>query len=177
MLAFSSLGTVDRGVALLADDVTEFHLARLLILFEKAGSGTIRGLTKLAKLDFFLRYPAFFERVTSAPSVPARPTESAMVRHFYGPWDHRYYALLNILVARGLLEYSKENRTYVMTLTPEGRDAARTLSASEAYGELADGAMSVGGALGRLTGTALKNMVYREFAEEVGDRRLGDSIE
>ena len=64
-----------------------------------------------------------------------------------------------------------------MTLTPEGRDAARTLSASEAYGELADGAMSVGGALGRLTGTALKNMVYREFAEEVGDRRLGDSIE
>lgn len=177
MRSFCSLGAVDLGVTLLADDVTEFHLARLLILFEEACSGTIRGLTKLAKLDFFLRYPAFFERVTSGPSVPVRATESAMVRHFYGPWDHRYYALLNSLVARGLLEYRKENRTYVMTLTSEGREAAKALTASEEFGVLAGRARAVGRTLGSLTGTALKNKVYAEFTKEVGDLRLGDSIE
>jgi hypothetical protein len=55
---------------------------------------------KMAKLDFFSRYPDFFE-VARAAIAPSQSTaeqqetddtvESAMVRHHYGPWDKRYY--------------------------------------------------------------------------------------
>lgn len=176
MKSYLSLNTVDHGVPLLADDITEFHLARLLILFEEGCGGSIRGLTKLAKLDFFLRYPGFLEKITSSEEPAARPRESAMVRHLYGPWDHRYYTILNILVARGFMEYTKQGRAYAMTLTPQGREAADALAASREFKQLAQAAHTIGEALGRFSGTALKNMIYREFSEEVADIGLGDSI-
>lgn len=61
------------------------------------GGGRIDGLTKLAKLDFFARYPDFFlaarraieDKGASEPSAPSSSSEaveSAMVRHHYGPW-------------------------------------------------------------------------------------------
>lgn len=44
----------------------ELHLARLLVLLGEFGgadgTGRVEGLTKLAKLDFLLRYPAMLER-------------------------------------------------------------------------------------------------------------------
>ena len=44
------------GLPLLADDVLEFHAARLLLLFRVCGTkDRIDGLTKMAKLDFFVR--------------------------------------------------------------------------------------------------------------------------
>ena len=47
---------------LAADDIVEFHAARLLLLMEICGvKGRIDGLTKMAKLDFFSRYPDFFQ--------------------------------------------------------------------------------------------------------------------
>jgi hypothetical protein len=46
------------------DDVPEFHAARLLLLlrfYGRSPGGEIAGRTKLAKLDFFVRYPRFLE--------------------------------------------------------------------------------------------------------------------
>ena len=49
------------ALPLSADDIIEFHLARLLLLLKFCGTaGRIEGLTKMAKLDFFARYPDFF---------------------------------------------------------------------------------------------------------------------
>lgn len=84
-------------MTLAADDIVEFHAARLLLLLSVCGvSGRIDGLTKMAKLDFFARYPHFFEvaRAAAGPlhalDAPSRTesdeaVEAAMVRHHYGP--------------------------------------------------------------------------------------------
>jgi len=48
------------SLPLAADDILEFHAARLLLLLEICGTaGRIDGLTKMAKLDFFKRYLDF----------------------------------------------------------------------------------------------------------------------
>ena len=79
------------------------HAARLLVLisaFSDAGQGSaVEGLTKLAKLDFLLRYPVMLERAVVAKGHSTRDVhlkdherlsvESQMVRNRFGPWEHR----------------------------------------------------------------------------------------
>ena len=107
------------------EQAPELHEARLLLLLGyfagNDGTGRIQGLTKLAKLDFLLRYPVMLERALeakrlSAASVEIEPhertsVESRMVRYRFGPWDHRYRMLLNILIAKDLVTVSIEGRT------------------------------------------------------------------
>ena len=99
-------------------------------------SGQIDSLTKMAKLDFFARYPDFFEaaRVALAPadavqahnlSKSGEAIESAMVRHHYGPWDKRYYHVLAHLEAKRLIAVTKEGRSYRIALTELGRERAQ----------------------------------------------------
>jgi hypothetical protein len=87
MRSLNRLGMRSAGLSLCADDIVEFHAARLLLLMRICGvSGRIDGLTKLAKLDFFARYPDFFEAArhaiedkdTSQPSTP--PSSVAVER-------------------------------------------------------------------------------------------------
>ncbi len=62
MKSLNRIGQCPVSLPLSADDILEFHAARLLLLLSVCGvSGRIDGLTKMAKLDFFARYPAFFE--------------------------------------------------------------------------------------------------------------------
>jgi len=172
---YAAIADLTGAVPLLADDVLEFHMARLLLLFEFAGHGEIQGLTKMAKLDFFLRYPEFFRRISKVGGAPL-PGESAMIRYRYGPWDHRYYRLLNLMTANGLVRYEKRGRTYFMSLTDRGRSLAQSLAANDAFHGLARSAAAVGDTLGPMTGSALKQMIYKEFAEEVSERRMGEAI-
>ena len=99
------------------DQSPELHVARLLVLLdafaEDDQGGAIEGLTKLAKLDFLLRYPVMLERALEAKGRSIQDVqledherysvESEMVRYRFGPWDHRYREFLNILVAKGLV--------------------------------------------------------------------------
>ncbi len=62
----ASLHCYPAGLPLTADQITEFHAARLMLLLHLCGvKNRIEGLTKLAKLDFFVRYPAFFLRAAA----------------------------------------------------------------------------------------------------------------
>ena len=93
------LDTVPAARPLLADDILEFHAARLLLLFRICGTANrIDGLTKMAKLDFFVRYPDFFARACRTEGFQCdnlyRVIESSMIRFHYGPWDQRYYHIL-----------------------------------------------------------------------------------
>jgi hypothetical protein len=65
MKSFNTLGASPAGLPVAADDLLEFHAARLLLLFKfcgktnrNSGLPRIDGLTKMAKLDFFVRHPA-----------------------------------------------------------------------------------------------------------------------
>jgi hypothetical protein len=189
MKSLNRIGTVPAGVPLAADDVVEFHAARLLLLLSLCGvSGHIDGLTKLAKLDFFARYPDFFAAAKAATESQVEKTktvltptsgeavEAAMVRHHYGPWDKRYYHVLAHLEARGLISVSKEGRAYRIMLTNPGRERAKLLTERPSFQPLVVRMRELKKVFGGKTGTSLKNLVYQLFDEEVGQRPLGQVI-
>jgi len=165
--------------ALMRDDLA-YHQARVLLLVDAVartpGSGRkLDGLTKLAKLDFLVRYPALAQRVIDdadtdtrlEPSEDdARESEAPMVRYKYGPWDDRYYPVIGALVGRGLLAYTRGRRGSVaMRLTPEGRTLARSLSTSEAWLDIAARCEAVAQHVGTRTGSQLKTLIYERLPE------------
>lgn len=176
--------------AIAAERESTLHEARLLLLLAGCalrGDGAIEGFTKLAKLDFFLRYPVFLERVTRKlrrrpPAVPMQlherdTVESKMIRFRYGPWDPRYRSWIGILTAKGLVIARPEGRSSVhLTLTDQGRAVAARLAQLPDFADLAARAEVVGTVLGRETGNRLKELVY-ETVPEIGGMTWGDQIE
>ncbi len=166
------------------------HEARLLLLLSGCshrGDGAIEGFTKLAKLDFFLRYPVYFERLVKKLRrrpviVPMQPherdtVESKMIRFRYGPWDPRYRSWIGILSAKGLVAARPEGRASVhLTLTDQGRAVAATLAQSPEFFDLAVRANLVGQVAGQETGNRLKELVY-ETVPEIGSMTWGEQIE
>lgn len=160
-----------------ARDPFEYHVARVLILVSAFSTGTkgrLDGLTKLAKLDFLLRYPSYLERVLDdrgRPLAPAlRPSpeerlalESAMIRYKYGPWDSRYYPVVGRLIGQGLVDSVEGRGSVALRATDSG------LKAVEAFSDT-DWEVVIGRAraLKRgldLTGTSLQRLIYRSFPE------------
>jgi hypothetical protein len=162
------------------DGAPELHLARLLILLNSFaggdGHGTVDGLTKLAKLDFLLRYPVMLDRALRARGNSTRElqleeherqsVESEMVRYRFGPWDHRYRELLNILVAKGLASISVEGRKTVIAITSAGRDVAGQFASESLF----EPYVRRSALLKRhfdLTGTNLMRFIYETFPEVI----------
>jgi hypothetical protein len=139
-----------------------YHEARILLLitqFTTPKSG-LAGLTKLAKLDFLLRYPAMLERLLpageaswpagTAPTPPERhAVESRMTRYKYGPWDQRYYS------ARA------EFRA-----TPQGAAAAASLAATPEWA-VVDNRIRLLKRQFNKSGSALKNLIYDRLPDAV----------
>jgi hypothetical protein len=165
------------------------HQARLLVLLEAfAGpknNSTVEGLTKLAKLDFLLRYPTYLERAITkrqgrADKVGVRSeerlsVESRMVRYRYGPWDDRYRELLNELVGLDLAHVTVRGRTVHIGLTDQGLERAQMLSGSPAFEDVARRAKLLKAKL-NLSATGLMRFVYETFPE-IADMRLREEIQ
>ncbi len=145
----------------------------------------IEGLTKLAKLDFLLRYPAFLERALKARNISEdkasvedferNSVEAHMVRYRYGPWDHRYRRLITTLVGLGLVEVETNKRTIMIRLTPAGRESAERIANDPAYSIISKRAGLLQKHL-NMGATALMEFVYSTFPEIVS-LRLGEKIE
>lgn len=133
------------------DGAPQLHAARLLVLISAFSgedrAGAVEGLTKLAKLDFLLRYPVMLERALAAKGQSTREVkledherlsvEAEMVRYRFGPWDHRYREFLNILVGKGLVTVGVEGRKVVITLTERGQAISTELAASPVFEDYA----------------------------------------
>lgn len=188
MRSLNRIGTQPMSLPLSADDIVEFHAARLILLMHICGTkGRIDGLTKMAKLDFFARYPDFFEAARAAVSSNQskgvqdesrrdEAVESAMVRHHYGPWDKRYYHVLAHLEAKGLITVSKDGKLYRIALTDVGRERATALATKPSFAPLVNRMREVKGTFGAKNGNFLKTLIYRLFDEEVGRRPMGETI-
>lgn len=162
------------------DGSVELHLARLILLLDAfAGEkreGSVEGLTKLAKLDFLLRYPVMLERALQAKGRSTRDVqledherqsvESEMVRYRFGPWDHRYREFLNILVAKSLANVSVEGRKVVIQLTAEGRKVAAQLAAENTFEPYARRSTLLKRNFD-MTATNLMRFIYQTFPEVV----------
>jgi hypothetical protein len=186
MKSINRLGSQPVSLPLAADDILEFHAARLLLLMEICGTaGRIDGLTKLAKLDFLTRYPDFFEvaqaavgdDVSDKPVVPGiDAVEASMIRHHYGPWDKRYYHVLAHLEAKQLISVDKNKRSYQILLTPLGRERAKRLASQPSFGPLVGRLRQIKKIFGRKSGSFLKDLIYKLFDKEVGRREMGKVI-
>jgi hypothetical protein len=164
------------------------HMARLLMLLAahagKSGK-PVEGVTKLAKLDFLLRYPNCLQRALDVrgkdfaeaeiEAFERTTIESKMVRFRYGPWDHRYRRWIALLVGKGLVHVGVEGRTVKVWLTDEGRSAASQLTRSGDLSKVAERAKLVAREFGAMSGSALKAFVYETFPE-ITNMRWGDPI-
>jgi hypothetical protein len=150
--------------------------ARLLLLIDafSTGSGTLQGRTKLAKLDFLLRYPKFFERAMALRNIKAgvERDEAAenniaqrMVRYRYGPWDPAYYALLGALLGRGLITTIPERNYLGFRTTQRGREIAAELADSDAWAAVAARAKLLNRAFPTQRGSSVKKWIYDHFPE------------
>lgn len=160
------------------------HLGRVLMLLRHFGPSNerpLRGLTKLAKLDFLLRYPVFTERLLvnrglpwtfgTAPSESERlAVESRMIRFKYGPWDDRYYPILGALCGLGLVGVHRSGRSLQFSLSTAGSRLAAELAERPEWREVDERAHFLQRNFD-LTGTQLKNVIYRELPDVV-DRPL-----
>lgn len=155
------------------------HLGRLLLLLRAFDRGeeerpAIEGITKLAKLDFLLRYPTYFEKAMRARNVSERKirvepferktVEAEMVRYRYGPWDHRYRRFLNILAAKGLVSIHTTGRTINLSLTDKGRDQAGKIVAHESFAIFADRAAVLRESID-IGATDIMKFIYKTFPE------------
>lgn len=155
-----------------------YHEARILLLideFTTAKKG-LEGLTKLAKLDFLLRYPAMLDRLLSEDSIlwpqGAQPTsserlavESRMTRYKYGPWDQRYYSILGSLAARALITYSGTGRAE-FRIAPAGAIAAATLAQTDEWAVVTQRIALLKKHFNK-SGSALKNLIYERLPDAV----------
>lgn len=154
------------------------HLGRLLILIDvfsgENNAGEIAGLTKLAKLDFFLRYPLYLERAINitgkelkkAPiqDYERKSVEAKMVRFKYGPWDFRYRRFLNILIGKGMVYIRQEGRSYYLGITKKGVTTAKSLENNRAFQDLVERAKIIKSNF-NLSGTWLMKFIYKNFPE------------
>jgi len=134
----------------------------------------LTGLTKLAKLDFLVRYPVFLERLSETvldrhlPDA-VKPTalelysvESRMVRYKYGPWDDRYYPILGTLIGLGLVEPATGERTLTLRVTSVGRSIAESLSSHRTWSTIVSRCAFVNSNF-NLTGNRLKEVIYNNL--------------
>ena len=150
--------------------------ARLLILIDAFTSPTkaLEGRTKLAKLDFFLRNPAFLGRVMGVDTSPEPDIETGMIRYRYGPWDPAYFALIGSLVGRGLVEIVPLQRGLGYRTTARGHGVARTISSEPSWTDVDERAKVLRRSLDK-SGATLKKLVYEHFPE-VTEARWGDRL-
>lgn len=166
-----------------ADDVLEFHAARILLLTRYCGTRKrvtglyeIDGLTKMAKLDFFVRYPSFFRAACGESLTGNGMTESPMIRYQYGPWDDRYYRVLSYLGARRLLRADRDGNKIRLVLEDVGRELAEDLASRQTFGHLLEHMQSVGRKFRNRSGNYLKSLIYAQFDTEVGQLPWGEAI-
>lgn len=164
------------------------HLGRLLILLKVFSgdekNGEIEGLTKLAKLDFLLRYPVYLERALTAnkkelkkappKDFERKSVEAKMVRFKYGPWDHRYRRFLNTLAGRGLVYMRQEGRSYFLGVTAKGEEMALRLLEEEIFSDTYERAKTIKSNF-NLSGTWLMRFIYKTFPE-IGSLQYGKEI-
>jgi len=165
----------------------DYHCARLLMLlgaFTLRGSQVV-GLTKLAKLDFLLRYPAFLDRLMcrrgwtwpadAAPrEIDKDAVEARMIRYKYGPWDDRYYQMLGVLAGMGLVTIGERMGVMSFELTDLGKSVSLRLG-ERAEWRLVAARCDLLASKFDWTGNVLKETIYRELPEVV-DRPLRSAI-
>ncbi|GAA4925659.1 hypothetical protein GCM10025331_05990 [Actinoplanes utahensis] len=163
------------------DSQLDYHAARILLLVSAFSHGRrsgIDGLTKLAKLDFLLRYPVMLERLSLVETNDMLPdglratdderlaVESRMIRYKYGPWDDRYYPIIGVLLGTGLVKSSSGKGRLRMSVTRDGKRVASQLVALPTWRLTAERCEFIAENF-NTTGSRLKDLIYENLPDVV----------
>ena len=148
--------------------------ARLLLLIEAFSRRrkVLEGRTKLAKLDFLLRYPTYCARalqirrpdLLQGRETPEPDVESRMVRYRFGPWDPAYFALLGRLIGKGLVQPAPFSRGIGYRATEKGRVVATAIQGEPAWLDTSERIRLLRQHFD-LSGANLKRFIYEHFPE------------
>jgi len=183
---FSKVALVNRkppSHILSLDNNILLHVSRLCLLIRLTGKPknhpALLGRTKLAKLDFFVRYPQYLQKAIDILGVRfeqndvlgeiALPEtiEAQMVRYRYGPWDQRYYVVLAYMTGKRLINVVVDNKIDKFVLLERGMEHADSLMDNSHYTDLVARIRLVGHVFGDKTGTWIKEFIYQQFPEVV----------
>lgn len=158
----------------------DYHVARLLLVVDAFG-GKDRdwfvGLTKLAKVDFLLRYPRALQdfmasrelqlpEELSVTNLEEQSVESPMIRYRFGPWDNQYYAMVGRMVGTKLAEQARGDRNEVLIrLTQLGRERAADIGRSAEWRVTAGRARLLAEVVADQSGSALATELYTLFGD------------
>lgn len=176
-MSFNELDFIEK--ILIYEENVELNLTRILILlntFSQSESEEVfRGLTKLVKLDFLLRYPLNLERAINInrkrkidcyiKEYEKYNVESKMIRYLYGPWDPKYRNYLNLLIAKRLISIKKIGKTYIINLTDEGLRVSNTLLKYPALEDYKNRSLLLYNKFKDYNSTKIKNYIYKIFPE------------
>ncbi|GAA3249262.1 hypothetical protein GCM10020216_081250 [Nonomuraea helvata] len=159
----------------------DYHVARVLLLvvsFTKPRGGGIDGLTKLAKLDFLIRYPVMLERLAfeldptmdlrgSSPTDAERlAVESRMVRYKFGPWDDNYYPIVGALIGMGLIQTVPGRGRIAVRATPAGAKLSESLARDKNWRIVALRCRLTARHFD-MSGNSLKELIYASLPEAI----------
>ncbi len=156
--------------------------ARLLILrsiFSK-NKKYIQGRTKLAKLDFFLRYPKFLNEALKVIGIPVEEEletddiETKMIRYRYGPWDHSYYQLLGRLIGKQLIRLVPHSQGLGYQSTETGDSVASSILEYDEWQVILNRIKIIKRHFNK-SGNYLKKFIYANFPE-ITSASWGDKI-
>ncbi|BCJ76969.1 hypothetical protein CS0771_65130 [Catellatospora sp. IY07-71] len=126
-----------------------FHQARVLLIvdaFSRDARG-LRGLARLARLDFVIRFPNVLDRVDAegvgwptgcrTQRLEQLADEAALAHRRYGLWTDRYNLIVGGLVSRRLVTLVS-GRVFEPLTTAEGHAASLELRNSSAWSLVAN---------------------------------------
>lgn len=165
----------------ITDESIEFHAARILLLLKYTGiSKKIIGRMKIAKLDFFVRYPTYLKKAARIleQEIPhlseIYAPESRMIRFKYGPWDEKYYDIFAYLVSKDMIVVEPSERGDIFGLTRKGEVAIEEFEGPE-FDEIIERCKLVKKFFGSRGGTSIKKFIYDNFPEVTG-KGIGERI-
>lgn len=167
--------------ALRAENSDDIHVLRLLILIgassNRKSTKVIAGITKLAKLDFLLRYPNYLKVAMRHEAkdklldglefndYEGHSLESKMVRFRYGPWDVRYRRWLGILKSKNLIDIYLKGKTVNIVITDLGKEVYHDLILFNENIEINNRSEVISKVFGVYSGKRLMDFMYVVFPE------------
>lgn len=163
-------------------------VSRLLILFDTYSQkrvGNIVGITKVVKLDFFVRYPTVLEKALQSKKQIIRfidvktyernLVESTMIRYKFGPWDERYWSILSTMESLDLIQISKIDGKINFKITQTGKNIVELLKDFNTFDDYFKRCQTVTTNFG---GLSIKNLIKKiyKLRPELKTMKFGEEI-
>ncbi|WP_412270843.1 hypothetical protein [Dysgonomonas mossii] len=149
----------------------------MILIYELSGkelNAKIKGVNKIAKLDFLLKYPTYLNEILSASNTNVRvliesfennSIETLMSSYLYTPWDMKYRKFFNLLIAKDLISVGFENDDYFIQITSKGIILVQELYKNELFIEFQKRASVIRTHFGNYTDNYLSKILYDRIPE------------